>query len=83
MSKPFFVKSSCEKTSYRGHKVENNPINLSLVTSIVKTRENWYPDNKGTPSIKFQGIDITWIYGIHQTEQRDLDYENLITNKIK
>jgi len=75
-----FIKCSCENAEYHGYKQHNSPINIDLVTQIEKTTVSYYPDNEGTPAIKFHGINITWIYAKNETKQRDKDYEFLIKN---
>lgn len=79
--KPLFVTSSVESIKYlRGETVVNKPVNLSLCKSIEKGKFNWYPDNEGIPSIKFNGCDTQWVYNDEDT--RNKDYEILKNNKF-
>lgn len=75
-----FIKCSCENTEYKGYKMHNSPVNIELVTQVQKIQEAYYPDNEGTPAIKFHGIDKKWVYAKNQGKQRDLDYENIVSN---
>lgn len=76
----FFIKPSIEKTTYlRGEKIINEPININVVTSILKSRTNWYPDNEGLPSILFRimgNMTLSWVY--REEKDRDKDYERLL-----
>ena len=78
---PYFVRCSLESFRYlRDETVNNNPVNLSLCTSIRKCTFAWYPDNKGKPSIKFDGCNKEWAY---QTEaDRDADFERIAGNQL-
>jgi hypothetical protein len=78
-----FVKCSCEQSEYKGYKHHNSPINIELVTQVEKMREAYYPDNEGTPAIKFHGIEKTWTYSKSQTKKRDEDYERIINTFSK
>lgn len=62
--------------------MQNNPINIELVTQVEKIQERYYPDNEGTPAIRFHGIDKTWVYGQDQAEQRDADYDSIVSNRF-
>lgn len=77
-----FIKCSCEEVKYFQKKIKNSPINIELVTEVESTREYWYPDNEGTPSIIFHGINSKWIYAKGQEKQRDVDYEKIVTNNF-
>ena len=77
-----FIKCSCEHTQYRSSEILNSPVNIELVTQVEKTIVRYYPDNEGTPAIKFHGIDKEWIYAKFQGKQRDLDYESIVSNQF-
>ena len=73
-----FIRSSLEKVKYRGHILENHPVNLLLCKGIMKNRIQYYPDNTGIPSIYFKGCSIEW--GYSSEEQRDKDFEDIANN---
>lgn len=60
--------------------MRNSPINIELVTQVIKVKEAYYPDNDGTPAIQFDGIDKKWVYATNEEKQRDIDYENIVGN---
>lgn len=75
---PFFIKPPIEIVTYlRGDEIVNKAINISLCTSVKKSRLKWYPDNYGIPSIEFGGIDEKWVF--NSDTYRDNIY-NLITS---
>mgnify|MGYP000327237363 CR=1 FL=1 len=80
--KPLFVKCSCESTEYKGREIKNHPVNINLIVQVKKGKESWYPDNEGTPSIKFKSTvrDIVWVYASYQKRNRDEDYERIINS---
>ncbi|MGE7305727.1 hypothetical protein ACQKJG_18060 [Priestia megaterium] len=78
--KPHFIECSTSSVKYRGEKVTNNPINLSLCTSIKKAQYSWYPDNEGIPCIKFNGCEEKWVY--NNAAARDLDFKRISTNQF-
>ena len=71
-----FIRASTEVVEYRGRKMANLPLNIDLVTKIIKTTVAHYPDNEGIPAIKFFGVDETWVYD--DIEIRDSDYIKII-----
>jgi len=72
----YFVKCATPQIKYlRGETIVNNPVNLALCTELAKTREAWYPDNKGKPAIKFMGCNTEWVYDDERT--RDADFDRL------
>jgi hypothetical protein len=77
-----FIKCSCENTKYRGYDMHNSPINIELVTQVRKIKEAYYPDNDGTPAIQFEGVDKKWVYATNQEKQRDIDYDNIVSNEV-
>ena len=79
MKRPWFVECSVPSVRYlRGETVNNNPVNISLCTSIRKGQYRWYPDNEGLPSIVFDGCEVKWVY--NSAKERDLDFENIVKN---
>lgn len=74
-----FIRCSCEEAEYKGYKMHNNPINIELVTQVEKILVRYYPDNEGTPAIQFHGINKQWVYAKNQIEQRDYDYESIVS----
>lgn len=79
-----FIQCSCEQTEYRGNKITNGAVNIDIVAQVSKYNESWYPDNEGTPAIRFCSGDsiIHWIYGKDQLANRDADYEKIVNNKF-
>lgn len=77
-----FIKCSCENTKYRNITQQNSPINIELVTQVLKTQEKYYPDNEGTAAIHFAGIDRKWVYSKEETLQRDADYDRIVNNEF-
>lgn len=86
MTTPFFIECPIKSITYlRNDKVENKAINLSMCTSIKKSRLHWYPDNSGIPSIKFfynENDYNEWAFGWHQEKDRDAIYELIVNNKF-
>ena len=77
--KPFFIKCSLGSFKYRqDQRVVNNPVNLSLCTSIYKSKFAWYPDNEGKPAISFSGCNVEWAY--NDETSRDTDFEKIACN---
>lgn len=73
-----FVQPSVAFVSYlRGETIFNHPVNVDLCTQVRRSRERWYPDNKGKPSIVFEGCDAKWVYD--SDKERDADYEHLLS----
>jgi len=78
MAGPLFVKCSRPEVTYRGERIVNRPVNISLCKSVSKDRVKWYPDNKGLPSMRLHGCDTEWVYPYE--EERDRDYELVAGN---
>jgi hypothetical protein len=76
-----FIKCSCEGAEYKGYAMPNSPVNIELVTQVEKIQECFYPDNAGLPAIQFHGIDKKWVYEKRQKQQRDDDYERIVSNQ--
>ena len=80
-----FINCSCENANYKGYRQHNSPVNIELVRQVVKIRERYYPDNEGTPAIKFifgEKDNIIWAYDKHQEKERNADYEKIVNNKF-
>ncbi len=78
--KPCFVTCSLESFKYiRDELVYNNPVNLSLCTSIRRGKFSWYPDSEGRPSIVFDGCSTEWSYG--SIEVRDAEFDRITSNQ--
>lgn len=78
-----FYRCCREETEYRGSIIFNGGVNLEIVTYVKKVREMWYPDNDGTPAIEFRfvgGNKMKWIYNKSQEDDRDADYERIMSN---
>lgn len=78
-----FVKCSSNKTTYRGYQISNDPVNIDLVIQISKGITQYYPDNKGVPSIifKFNNSEkLEWVYDLKDEGSRDSDFEGLINS---
>jgi hypothetical protein len=78
--KPIFFISSIERVNYRGGILDNKPVNLTLCKSIKKDRLNYYPDNEGIPSIKFDGCDVEWVY--NDEAMRDKDFNRVVNGEF-
>ena len=75
MANPF-VLSSVSSITYRGDKVYNKAINLSLCMVVEKIMYKWYPDNTGKPCIQFhfeRGGEERWVYDHEKDRDRDFD----------
>ena len=72
LTHPFFIKPPIE--------IVNKAINISLCTSVKKSRMKWYPDNDGIPSIEFGGIDEKWVF--NSDKSRDETYNLLVNNEF-
>lgn len=70
-----FIQCDTPQIIYRHSPVQNNPVNLALCKSIEKGRLNWYPDNEGKPTIKFNGCDMEWTF--YTDEERDLEFDKI------
>lgn len=78
---PFFIKPPIEIVTYlRGDEIVNKAINISLCTSVKKSRLKWYPDNDGIPSIEFGGIDEKWVF--NSDTYRDNVYNLIASNEF-
>lgn len=76
-----FVECSIPQVTYlRGDKITNHAVNIDLCKTVRKSRENWYPDNTGKPSIVFDGCDASWVYD--KEDDRDADYTRLTQNMM-
>lgn len=73
----FVVSEIAEITYLWGEKIKNRPVNIGLCTSITKSRENWYPDNVGKPSMIFKGCNAQWVFDNEQ--DRDKEYERILS----
>lgn len=81
LTHPFFIKPPIEIVTYlRGDEIVNKAINISLCTSVKKSRLKWYPDNDGIPSIEFGGIDEKWVF--NSDKSRDETYNLLVNNEF-
>lgn len=81
LTHPFFIKPLNEVVTYlRGDEIVNKAINISLCTSVKKSRMKWYPDNDGIPSIEFGGIDEKWVF--NSDKSRDETYNLLVNNEF-
>lgn len=76
---PCFMTCTYTGVEYRGEFLENPPVNLTLCTTLIKTKVKWYPDNKGIPAIKFKGCDTTWVFVTE--ERRDREIKRIIENQ--
>lgn len=74
----YFIQCIRPEITYRNSLVKNNPVNLALCTSIQKGKLNWYPDNVGLPTIKFNGCDTEWAF--YKDEERDLEFDKIANN---
>lgn len=76
---PCFITCATEKICYlRGEDVINNPVNISLCTSISKSKFAWYPDNDGRPAIKFHSCNVEWVYD--NEDERDEEFKKISEN---
>lgn len=72
-----FIEPSKQFVTYlRGETIFNHPVNVDLCTSVRRDRHKWYPDNKGLPSIEFEGCDKRWVYDTDA--ERDADFQRVL-----
>jgi len=72
-----FIKCPIENIRYRQDTIDNNPVNIELCKSILKSRLAYYPDNTGKPTIKFKGCDTEWVF--NNDESRNKEFEKILT----
>jgi hypothetical protein len=59
---------------------KNNAINIELVTKTEKTREHYYPDNEGVPTLTFHFIGGTkeqWLFRSEKLRDEMWHFVNL------
>lgn len=69
----------CSKPTFDYHDrrgMQNKPVNLALCKSIEAARFAWYPDNRGRPSIKFNGCDVEWVFCSER--ERDAEMQRIV-----
>lgn len=75
-----FVRCSIDGMKHKEYYRTNDPININIVRSVCKSREKYYPDNEGYPSIDFifaHQDHITWVYEKEQEKIRDNDFQRI------
>lgn len=79
----YFIECSTPQINYlRGEIINNKPLNLANCISLEKKKFSWYPDNVGLPSISFyfQNKEEIWVY--KSIQQRDADYQRILTIRV-